>query len=277
MLDKLFCIYALDSRQLSLNTKPSTVAVQRIGDDAVLDIVGLLSRDGRYEGGTSTDQVRSELKRLERDHSVKRIILRVNSSGGMSTGCTDLYDTVVQVTKSKPIIAVVEDCCCSAAYFIACGSTKIVANRSAICGSIGTYAILEDSSRMAESYGVEIHVVRAGSFKGIGEPGSKITPEHLADFQRVIDSINSDFISAVATSRKLTADKLQIVSEGRVWKTPDAIRYGLVDAIGDLDSVIAGPAAKKANSNDPSQPFAKFFERRKEYQMKHGSLPRTSW
>ena len=57
-------------------------------------------------------------------------------------------------------------------YWSASQCTRIYANDMAIVGSIGTYGVVYDSSKMAEDVGIKVHVVRAGEMKGAGVAGT---------------------------------------------------------------------------------------------------------
>jgi len=269
MLNNLFAVFGIDfARQLSAPMKtPASTSYDAGNGTTVIDLAGTLSRDGSL-GGSSTDAVRSELQRLASNPRVDRIILRVNSPGGQSIGCTALYDTVVEVAKQKPIIGVIEDIGASAAYFAVAGCTRIVANRSSLIGGIGTYAVVEDVSGMADAIGVKVHVIKAGKFKGMAEAGTTITPEQLEELQRLVNDINEQFLNAVATGRKLTGDKLQIVSDSRVWIARDAKRYSLIDEIGTLEDVLASPVSAPSSAMQRHQNPSLDFQSRLEAQRR---------
>lgn len=249
MINNLFAIYGNDVSQLSGPARPQQATAQHVGGGvAVINLAGTLTRDGRY-GGTSTDAVRAELSRLAADPSVQKIVVRTNSPGGSSAGSTQLHDSIRDAARIKPVLAYVVDLGASAAYFAICGCTRIIASRSALVGAIGTYVVVEDASALASAIGVKVHVIRAGEFKGMGTPGTALTEQQLQELQRLVNDINAQFLSAVATGRKLTGDKLKIVSDGRLWIASDAKRYSLIDEIGDFQSVLASPITASAGSS----------------------------
>ena len=247
MLENLFSIFGSDfARQLAPPASKPAVGMTRNGSTAVISLSGVLSRDGRY--GTSTDKVRAELSAAAADPTVSQIVLQVNSPGGMAAGSADLADTVSSVAKQKPVVAFIEDLGASAAYYAIAGATKIVAGRSALCGGVGTYATVEDASGLAGQMGVKIHVVKAGEFKGAGTFGAVVTDAQLAEIQRVINSINGQFLSAVSVGRRLTGKRLDAVSTGQVWISAEAKNLGLVDEIGSLDSILAQQQTTTSNA-----------------------------
>lgn len=247
------------------NGPAKPTADHRSDGTLILQLTGQLSRDGRY-GGTSTEQLRQQLQTAATDTTVSRVVIRVDSPGGESAGAVALSDAVQAVAKLKPVNAIVENVAASAAYLAICKATSIVSHRGAMVGGIGTYAVIEDSSQLANAIGVKVHVIKAGEFKGMGVPGTTFTEEQQREVQRVVNSINDLFVSAVASGRKLTGDKIQIVTTGQVWIASDALRYSLIDSIGDIQSVLASPAAASAgnrsarNELSPRQDFAARLE-----------------
>jgi ClpP class serine protease len=59
----------------------------------------------------------------------------------------------------------------------------LVANVTAMIGSIGTYTILEDDTGYQDQWGFKYKVVSTGTYKGLGADG-KVTDELVADVQR---------------------------------------------------------------------------------------------
>ena len=220
----------------------------------VTDGVARLSLDGPMTkkptcmawmlGGVSTVEARRALRQAVEDAGVRAIVLCIDSPGGEVAGTFDLADEVARAAAIKPVTAYLEDLCCSAAYAVASQASRVVANRSAVVGAIGTYMVIPDSSRAAQNAGVNVHVVRAGRLKGAGSPGSEVTGEHLAEFQRTVDGLNAQFIATVAQGRGMSVEDVAMLADGRVWVGADAIEVGLVDAVGSLDEVMRGPLAK---------------------------------
>jgi hypothetical protein len=110
----------------------------------------------------------------------------------------------------------------------------------AMVGSIGVFMVAEDASSQADRLGIKVHVVRAGAFKGAGVPGTEITGEQLAEWQRNINVFYGHFVEAVATGRGLAADKVRDeLADGRVYVGADALALKLVDGVQSFDDTLA--------------------------------------
>jgi signal peptide peptidase SppA len=211
---------------------------------AVLEVVGILTKYGTsLSDGPSTLAVRQTLRRAVADVTVKGIVLLIDSPGGNVRGIDDLARDVAAAARAKPLTAYIEDLGASGAYWIASQAGRIVANPAGTVGSIGVYAVVEDLSGMAEQLGVKVHVIRAGDFKGAGEPGSEVTDQQLTNWQREVDEVNGLFLQAVRAGRGLTGERLIAVADGRVHIAGEALKLGLIDAIKSFDNVLASAAA----------------------------------
>lgn len=217
---------------------------------AVIALEGVLTKGGSYYG-TSANYARRLVSRAARDPEVSAILLKIDSPGGSTRGIAELAEAVAAAAAAKPCYAFIEDLGASAAYFVASQARKVFANRAAIAGGMGAYAVVVDYSAMAEQNGIKVHVVKSGEHKGDGVPGTPVTEEMLAETQRLIDDVHDQFVRAVAKGRGLSLAKTRELADGRVHTAPEAQALGLIDEVADFDTVLNSLAAKKPKS--PSQ------------------------
>lgn len=210
----------------------------------VIDLVGPLEKGttwiSRWFGGTSMDRVRGLVRDAAADDSVRGILLRINSPGGTVAGTMELADTVRAAAQAKPVVAQVEDLGASGALWIGAQANRLVANvPTALIGSIGAMAIVEDSSERFERAGVTVHAVTSGPLKATGTPGVQISEEQLEDMQARIDEIAADFVTAVASGRELPRAQVQRLAHGGLMKAPAALKAGLIDAVQPIDTTLS--------------------------------------
>jgi protease-4 len=60
--------------------------------------------------------------------------------------------------------------------------------------------------------------------------------------QMSIEKIYSDFVSKVASGRKMSSESVDSIGQGRVWSGASALKIGLVDEMGGLNDAIKGAA-----------------------------------
>lgn len=212
------------------------------GNLGVIGLCGVMTKSGAGDSLTqtvSTAMVRRALSECAANEQISAVVMVIDSPGGSVCGTGDLGDDIARLKAKKPVIGFAEDDCHSAAYWAASQCSMIVANRFARVGSIGTYAVIDDVSKMYESKGIKTHVIRSGKFKGAGVEGSEITDEHLAEFQREVDACNEMFITAVASGRGMTMEQVAAIADGRSYTAQDALSLGLIDKIATYDGMLA--------------------------------------
>lgn len=201
---------------------------------AVIDIDGPLMKGRSKFGGTSTRLARRGLRAALEDSRVEGIMLRIDSPGGHVDGTPDLADDVREAARTKPVHAYIEDCGCSAAYWVASQARRVAANRTAEVGSIGVLAVVEDESQRFEEAGIRVHVIATGPCKGAFVPGAPVAAEHIEALRGIVEGLGEEFRRAVVAGRgkrRMPETRLAEVSTGRTWLAPDAQGLGLIDAV----------------------------------------------
>jgi signal peptide peptidase SppA len=207
---------------------------------AVIEINGQMTKGWSKYGGTSTLYVRRQLRAAARSEQVRGVMLVVDSPGGFVAGTTELADDVRETIQTwrKPVRAHIDDLGASAAYWVASQATWITAGRTSEVGSIGSMAIVVDSSESAKMEGIKVHVLSTGKFKGDRVPGTKVTGEQLAEVQARVDDVNVHFLDAVTRGRNATPEQIEQWTTGQVWIAEKAKTLGLIDQVTSLDNAM---------------------------------------
>lgn len=219
---------------------------------ALLEMTGGMMKGRSKFGGVSTVDQRKYIRAAAQDPQVGSILLIIDSPGGTVSGTQSLADEVRAADAVKPVLAHFEDMGASAAYWVGSQARRVSANRSAMVGSLGTFGVIEDSSGKAAAEGVVVHVLSTGPHKGAFAEGAPVTKEQLAEYQRIIDQLNEQFIQAVAGGRRMSDEKTRALFDGRVHVAPSAKELGLLDAIEGLDAALA-EASRLAQPPQDSQ------------------------
>lgn len=207
---------------------------------AVIRVLGtLMKQQTSMAEGSSTIQLRRELRLAASDPDVSAILLAIDSPGGTVSGTDDLAAEVRNARKSKPVWAFIEDFGASAAYWIASQCEKVFANSdTALVGSIGTLMTVYDFSGAAEKEGIKTFVFQTGSLKGSGVPGSVITEEQAAYFQGIVNSAQVSFDAAVRKGRGLSEKQLGAIRSGAVFSAGEALDRKLIDGIRTFEQTV---------------------------------------
>jgi len=208
---------------------------------AIINVVGALFKYAAApdDPAASLHEIRSIVRGLADDPDVTSIALHIDSPGGPLAGVSDTAYEVARAARLKPVSAFVSDLCVGSAYWLACMARDVVVNPTGILGGIGVMMVVRDTSESAAKAGVRVVVVKAGAFKGAGVAGAEVTQSQIAEWERSVEALNSQFVRAVAKGRRLGVARAKALADGRVHIGRDAIALGLADRVGVLEDEIA--------------------------------------
>ncbi|QMV13974.1 signal peptide peptidase SppA [Vibrio spartinae] len=235
----------LDS--LDSQLKPSLTANNEI---AVIVAAGTIM-DGNQPRSEAigSENISVLLREARNDPHIKAVVLRVDSPGG-SASASEVIRSEIDALKAsgKPVVVSMSSLAASGGYWLSTSADQIVAQPTTLTGSIGIFSVLTTFEHSLDRIGVSTDGVGTTPFSGQGittglSDGTKqalqLTIEH--GYQR--------FISLVAEHRNLSLQDVDKVAQGHVWTGQDALKFGLVDKMGDFDDAVA-LAAKLAKVDD---------------------------
>lgn len=205
---------------------------------AILPINGAMMKSESKFGGCGTVQLRQMIRSAVKDPDVKTILMKIDSPGGHVAGTQELADEIWRAREKKTVLAHIDDLGASAAYWAASQAMRVTANETGEIGSIGTIAILVDTSSRMNRLGVQTHVVSTGKYKGVGTEGASISQDDLSYIQARVDNFNGFFHKAIRRGRSLADTRMQAVSEGQVFGAQEAKSLGLIDAIMSFEEAL---------------------------------------
>jgi signal peptide peptidase SppA len=214
---------------------------------AVLSIEGQMQKGDSSFGGTSSVRVRQALRQAVRGPETRGIMILGDSPGGTVAGTAELAADVAAAAKVMPVHIHIEDLGASAMYWIASQGSRVTATATSLVGSIGTVAVVEDSSGEMAREGVVVHVVSTGPYKGAFFPGAPVSEKHLAYLRSYVDGLNEHFIAGVAAGRRVPVDRVRTWADGRIHLAEAARQMGMIDAVESQDAAFAALRQELAN------------------------------
>lgn len=203
---------------------------------AVIEIDGEIGPDT----AASAEFVVAAAKAAFEDEGAQGVVLLINSPGGSPVQAGIINDELRRLKEryKKPLYAVVEESCASAAYYIAVSADRIFVDKASIVGSIGVLMEGFGFVGLMDKLGVERRLLTAGENKGFLDPFSPQTERHREHAQQMLDVIHRQFIDVVKTGRgkRLKAESPEMFS-GLFWTGQQAVELGLADQLGNLDFV----------------------------------------
>jgi protease-4 len=198
--------------------------------------VGLVEVVGGIE---ESEPVVDQLDRMERDSSVRAVVVRLDSPGGGVAASQEIYEAVRRVRDAgKPVVASLGGVAASGAYYVACAADSIVSNPGTLTGSIGVIMTFPNTEELFRKVGLRFDVVKTGKFKDIGSMSRPMTDEERHLLEQVLGNVYEQFVDAISEGRGLERSEILPLADGRIFSGDQALEYGFVDKMGDLDDSI---------------------------------------
>ena len=221
---------------------------------------------------TLTGLIRSDnerveaLERLGRLSAARAVVLHINSPGGTTSGSEQLHDAVMRLKAQKPLVVVVDGLAASGGYITAVGADHIVAQSSALVGSIGVLFQYPNVSELLKTIGVKVEEIKSSPLKAAPNGFEPTSPEARAAIEAIVMDSYAWFRGLVKDRRNMDDAQLQQVADGRVFTGRQAFELKLIDELGDEKQAIAWLAREK--NVDAKLPV-------RDYQLKQrfGDLP----
>lgn len=228
--------------------------------------VGILSISGslvdgqagymRYYDVVGYDEIVAAAQRLYADPEVKKVLVRIDSPGGMVDGIMDAGEALSRLSASKPSMVYTGSMAASGGYWLA-GSIKgpLVVGPTAQVGSIGVVKVHTEYSKMYEELGITQTVLRSGENKARLNSIEPLTPEVKAAEEAKMADVHNIFRAQVAAARpNLSTEDLLEVTKGDTFMGKRAKAAGLADKVGTFEQALKLLDSHNPSSNTSSNP-----------------------
>lgn len=217
------------------------------GNIALIYAQGDIRSGADGNGQIASDDFVKMIREARQDKDIRAIVFRVNSPGGSALASESIWRELTLARKAKPVIVSMGDYAASGGYYIACMADSIFAEHNTLTGSIGVFAVLPNMQGFFNNkLGITFDGVKTGEFADAGDMSRPLTEKEKTLVQRSVDTIYATFKNRVVEGRKLGADVVDSISQGRVWTGRQALKLGLVDRLGGVQDAI-DCAARMAN------------------------------
>jgi serine protease SohB len=207
----------------------------------VVRLTGVIGFGTPLRPGLSLATVARSLDRAFAARNAPAVALIVNSPGGTPAQSHLIFRRIRELAqeKSRRVIVFVEDAAASGGYMIACAGDEIIADPHSIVGSIGVVGGSFGFDKLIEKLGIERRIYTAGEHKAMLDPFLPENPDDVERLKKLQRDIHDSFIALVKSRRggKLNGPENDLFS-GEYWTGTRGLELGLVDAIGDLRTVL---------------------------------------
>lgn len=213
----------------------------RDGALVIVPVQGILAPSGVYHcAGTATDVLADRVREFAGDDRVGTIVLRIRSPGGLVYGTRECGDAIFEARAAKPVVAVADPYCFSAAHWLACQASAFYASQSADVGSVGVRGGHTDISGLEEKIGMKTTLIASHPDKVHGHPYAPLSDDDRAILQAEIDESDAEFVAAIARGRALKASQVhEVHGNGLCFSSKRAAAAGITDGVMSLREVVA--------------------------------------
>ncbi len=219
------------------------------GDTKVvrIDLTGAIMRGQRERlFGVEPDMVErilGQIRAATLDSEVKAILLEVDSPGGAVTPSDEIYAALERFKKAdeeRRILVFIRDLGASGAYYAAMAGDYIMAEPTAIVGSVGVIMQSLNMKGLGDKVGLSSVTIASGKNKDMLNPFKEVDPQHVAMLQVLVDEMYGRFASIVEQSRGFENRDLL---DGRVLTASQALEENFIDGIGYWSDAVDKMAA----------------------------------
>ena len=169
---------------------------------------------------------------LADDDATKALIVSIDSPGGTVSGGEAFYRAISKVAEKKPVVAVMGGLAASAGYMVAMPSARIYAHEATLTGSIGVILETGEASGLLAKIGVTADAITSGPLKDQPSFTKPMTQQGREVLHGLVMDMYDQFVGMVATGRHMDPDRVRELADGRAYTGRQALKLGLIDAIG---------------------------------------------
>lgn len=212
---------------------------------AILPVIGETTPRGDMFT-VSTMRLDAQFREAMRSPAIGAVLLEVDSPGGVVYYTDQLARRIQESRGQKPIVALVNGMCASAAFWIASAADKLFMAPGSDIGSVGVWCAHVDQSAMFEQSGQKVTLISAGKYKTEASPFGPLDDDARMYLQGRVDAQNEDFINALARNRGVTPTTVKRdFGEGRIFSAKEGVSRGMADGVQLPDKVLRDLAGRR--------------------------------
>jgi protease-4 len=210
--------------------------------------IGVLEIDGVI---SQSLPVLEQLEEVRKNPQLKALIVRIDSPGGAVGASQEIYLELKKMRKTLPVIVSMGDIAASGGLYVSLGGDVVIALPGTLTGSMGVLFQLVNFSRLMNKVLLDPVTITSGELKDAGNPTRPMDPRARQLFNELIQETFAMFKESVRMERKLSAEAVKVLSDGRVVNGTKAMQLGLVDKLGTFQDAIDVAKEKGKISGKP--------------------------
>lgn len=202
----------------------------------------LMSGDPFGEDAMGLNQILKDLDKAEKDERISGIFLKLRGvQAGMAT-LTEIRDALLDFKESGKFIYAYSDSYTQKSYYLASVADSIFMTPEGTFLFSGLSSEVIFVKNALDKLGVEMQVVRHGSFKGAVEPllRTDLSDENRLQIETYVGAIWDKYLDDISASRNIPVEKLNaIADELMAFDSNQIMETGLIDGLIYYDEMLS--------------------------------------
>ena len=205
----------------------------------------------KSENSIGLDDVLSNINKAKKDDDIVGIYLKGGSLSGGIASIKEIRNALIDFKKSGKFIVAYADNYSQRMYYLVSVADKILLNPQGMLELKGLSAQTMFFKKTLDKLGIEMQIVKVGTFKSAVEPliTTKMSDANRLQVTVFMNSIWNTILKEVSLSRKIPFEKLNMYADEMMMFQPTekAKQYALVDSlvyVEQVDSIL-----KKSDKN----------------------------
>lgn len=184
---------------------------------------------------TGLDDLLQNIERATTESSIKGIYLKGGTLSASYASLAEVRNALTNFQKSGKWIVAYADTYTQSNYYLASVADKLMLNHQGMLSWSGLYSETTFYKELLEKIGVEMQVVKVGTFKSAVEPflATEMSEPNRLQVTKMITDIWTDVVGHVAESRNISVSDLNACADENMLYAPsqDYVKCGLVDTL----------------------------------------------
>ena len=202
---------------------------------------------GQYGGATSIglDDILTNIRKAKADPNIAGIRLDCGGLGVAYTSVTEIRNALLDFKASGKFIVAYADQYTQPMYYLASVADRVLLNP---IGAVSFHGLASQTmfyKTMLDKLGVEMQIVKVGTFKSAVEPSilTRMSDANRKQVTVYVNSIWQHLLGEVSASRGIPADRLEAYADMPLdfCEAEETVQYGFVDSLvyeSEVDDVI---------------------------------------
>lgn len=191
------------------------------------------------------DDVLANIQKAKKNENIKGIYLKGGMLMGGFASIKEIRDALVDFKKSGKFVVAYADNYMQKNYYLATVADKILINPQGMVELKGLSAELMFFKNTLDKLGIEMQVVKVGTYKSAVEPyiNTKMSDANREQVSIFLGSIWKNMVGEISKSRKISPENLNLYADEMMMFQPTekSKQYNLVDSLvfaDEVDSII---------------------------------------